>query len=199
MKFILLLFLFVNLVAKEQNTLRVAYGKATMSDFSEIIVGNWQGHPNNLYATALDYGQLLQEGAYDLPLDFYARGSLSYFDEDNMRNDVYEATLYFKAFWNFDFLGNRVRFGFGEGISYTTAVLYTEWLEASQEHDTNSKFLNYLDVTLDFDVGRLVSYKPLYDTSIGWGLKHRSGIFGLINNVRRGGSNYNTFYIETKF
>lgn len=199
MRFIFLLLLVVNLIAQEQNSLRVAYGKATMSDFSEIIVGNWKGHPRDLYVTALDYGHLLKERAYDLPLDFYARGSLSYFDEDGMRPNAYEATLYFKAYWNFELGRNLVRFGFGEGLSYTSAVLYTEWLEASQEQDTNSKFLNYLDVTLDFDLGKLVENKSLYGTFVGWGLKHRSGIFGLINNVRRGGSNYNTLYFEKKF
>jgi outer membrane protein len=59
--------------------------------------------------------------------------------------------------------------------------------------------LNYIDLSLDLDLGRLVRYQPLYNTSLGWALKHRSGIFGLINNVKKGGSNYNTLYIETKF
>ena len=61
------------------------------------------------------------------------------------------------------------------------------------------RFLNYLDITVDFDVGKLIDYKPMHETYLGYLLKHRSGIGGLINNVEHGGSNYNCFYIEKKF
>jgi outer membrane protein len=54
-------------------------------------------------------------------------------------------------------------------------------------------------LSVDFDIGKLISYKPLHGTYIGWALKHRSGIFGLINNVRKGGSNYNTIFLERNF
>jgi len=36
-------------------------------------------------------------------------------------------------------------------------------------------------------------------TYVGWAIKHRSGVFGLINNVKEGGANYNTIYIEKNF
>lgn len=191
--------MFLNLVAQDDYSFRVAYGKATLSDFSEILVGNWKSHPNDLYVTALDVGYLLSENSIDSPLDIYVKGGVSKFDENGLNEDVYEAILYIKFFWNFDFWANRVRLGFGEGISYTSDILYTECLEASQEEDTTSKFLNYIDVSLDFSVGRLVHYKPFDEVYMGWALKHRSGVFGLINNVRKGGSNYNTIYIEAKF
>ncbi len=191
--------MFLNLVAQDDYSLRVAYGKVTSSDFSEILVGNVKSHPNDLRVTAIDAGYLLRENSFDLPLDIYIKGGVSKFDENGLQDDVYEGNLYIKAFWNFDFWANRVRFGFGEGISYTSDILYTEWLEASKEEDTNSKFLNYIDVSLDFSVGRLVQYKPFDEVYMGWALKHRSGVFGLINNVRKGGSNYNTIYVEAKF
>lgn len=198
MKLILFLLLGINLIAAQENySFRVAYGKATLSDFSEIIVGNWQGHPKDLRVLALDGGYLLKQNLYNKPIDAYIRGSLSHFNEDHMQKDVYEAAVYLKLFYNF--LDKRFRFGFGEGVSYTTDVLYTEWLEATQEHDNNSKFLNYIDLSLDFNVGKLFKAKSADNIYVGWALKHRSGIFGLINNVRRGGSNYNTFYIETHF
>jgi hypothetical protein len=135
-------------------------------------------------------------------MDIYVKGGFSYFDESKApinRDDVYEATLYVKAYWNFDFLENRVRLGFGEGASYTSNILYVEYKEATEKNDNNSYFLNYLDISLDFDFGKLVKYKPLHGTYIGWALKHRSGIYGLINNVEKGGSNYNTIYLEKTF
>jgi len=48
-------------------------------------------------------------------------------------------------------------------------------------------------------MGKLFGYKQLEGTNLGFAIKHRSGIYGLINSVRRGGSNYNTLYIESKF
>lgn len=199
MKFFILLFLFANLFSQEDYSLRVAYGKVTSSDFGEVLSGDIKSHPKDLTVFALDAGYLLQQNTFDLPIDTYVKTGLSRFDEAGTHDNVYEFTLYIKLYYNIDFLDNRVRFGFGEGVSYTESLLYTEELEATQEHDTNSKFLDYLEVSLDVDLGKLVRYAPLEGTSLGWALKHRSGIYGLINNVRHGGSNYNTVYIETKF
>jgi len=195
--FLSFILLSVSLFASDKYTLRASMGKVTLSDFSEIIIGNWQKHPFNLKVYSLDGGYLLSKNYSNLGIDFYGRGSLSYYDEDHRQDDIYEAALYFKAYWNF--LNERVRFGFGEGISYTSGVLVTERLEASQEGDNNSKFLNYLDVSLDVDIGTVFANKELDALYIGWALKHRSGIFGLINDVKRGGSNYNCVYIEKKF
>jgi outer membrane protein len=191
--------LFMSLVASEDYSFRVAYGKVTKSDFGQILMGDIQSHPNDLRVVSLDGGYLLEEGLFDLPIDLYVKAGVSKFDENGLQKDVYEGTLYLKAYYNIDFLDNRVRVGFGEGGSYTSDVLACEQMEATAKHDNNSKYLNYIDFSLDFDVGRLVGYQPLYNTSLGWVIKHRSGIFGLINNVHNGGSNYNAVYLETKF
>ena len=208
MRIFVLLFFCLSLFAQEKYSLRVAYGKATASDLGEVVLLNWESSPVESRVLAVDGGYLLKENAFKSPLDFYLKGGLSRFSEKGAiqdggfvykAKDVYEATFYIKAYWNFDFLQNRVRVGFGEGASYTSSVLNTEKYEADGKNDNNSKFLNYLDITVDFDVGRMVGYKPMHDTYIGWAIKHRSGIYGLINNVRRGGSNYNTIYLEKKF
>lgn len=197
--FFLLLFTLICLKADNEYSLRIAYGKATMSDFSEIMVGNWQGHPKDLYVASFDGGYLLKKEYDGMPLDIYAKAGYSHYDEDGMRPNRHEINAYIKLYWSFESLDRAVRFGFGEGFSYTSAILYTEWLEATQEKDTNSKFLNYLDVSLDMNLGKITAHKALEGVYVGWALKHRSGIFGLINNVRRGGSNYNTFYVEITF
>lgn len=198
MKIILLLLFALNLIAEDDYSLRVAYGKAASADLGNIMVGNFSQYEKDLSVLALDGGYLLQESAFELPLDVYAKASISQFDESAVdKSDVYEATLYLKLFWNFDFLDNRVRFGFGEGLSYASDILYYEEAEASDGH--TSYLLNYLDISLDFDFGRLVNYQPLHGTYVGWVLKHRSGIFGLINDVKKGGSNYNCLYLEKTF
>jgi len=201
LKIVLLLLLTLNLIAADEYSFRVAYGKASNSTLGAIILGDFysNNHEKDLSVLAFDGGYLLKESLFDWPLDIYLKGGLSYFDEKGTGSDVYEATVYVKAYYNLDFWDNRVRFGFGEGGSYTSGFLFIEQEEASAANSNNSYFLNYIDLSADFDLGRLVRYKPLHNTYIGWSLKHRSGIFGLINGVESGGSNYNTVYLEKNF
>ena len=193
-----LLLLFLSLFADDKYSMRIAYGEATTSDLGEVLIGQLGSHPKDLSMVAIDGGYLLSKDTFDIPLDIYLKGGLAYFDEYT-HDDVYEGIVYIKFLYNLDFWENRVRFGFGEGISYASEVLEAEYDEAIERDDHTSKFLNYLDITVDFDLGRLVKYKPLEDTYIGFLLKHRSGIFGLINDVKHGGSNYNSIYIEKNF
>ena len=206
LKLLLLLLLSLNLIAQDDYSLRVAYGQASTKDLGEILSFDSDRHPYHLSVLALDGGYLLKKEMFELPLDFYVKGGLSYFDDNNVpsgsdvqsEGNVYEATIYIKFYYNIDFWQNRVRFGLGEGLSYTSDMLWIEKDEAIREDDDYSKFLNYLDISLDFDLGRLIRYKPLENTYIGWTIKHRSGVFGLFNGVY-GGSNYNTISIEKNF
>lgn len=200
MKLLLLLFLSLNLVAQDEYSFRAAYGEASVDDLGDIIIFQASAHPDNLTVYSLDGGYLLKKDMFEFPFDLYFKGGLSYFDEgDSPREEqIYEGTLYFKVYYNVDFLGNRVRAGVGEGLSYTSDVLWSEYKEAKAEGDNTSKLLNYMDFSIDFDLGRLVRYKPLQDTYIGWTLKHRSGVAGLFHGVH-GGSNYNTISIEKNF
>jgi outer membrane protein len=198
---VLLLFLFgLSVSAEDKYSIRVAHGWATSSDLGEILFGQIDGsYGKDLSVTSLDVGYLLYKEINDLPIDIYVKGSLGYFYEDNIHDDILETIIYIKAYYNIDFLDNRVRVGLAEGFSYTSHILYAEKRDALENQDNNSNFLNYLDISVDFDLGKLTTYKPLRETYVGWAIKHRSGVFGLINNVRHGGSNYNTFYIEKNF
>ncbi|MDY0121079.1 MAG: hypothetical protein RBR54_03980 [Sulfurimonas sp.] len=199
MKYIVLLFLFLHLSASQDYSVRVAHGKAVASDFGEILGGHIKSHEHNLQVYALDVGYLLYKDLFDFPIDLYIQGGFAYFDENGLRKDVYEGTLYFKAFYNLDFYSQRLRIGLGEGGSYTSSVLYAEYAEAIENNDNTANYLNYLDFSIDFDLGRAIGYKKLEDTTLGFLIKHRSSIFGLINNVEKGGTNYNCFYLEKKF
>ncbi len=201
LKFFLVFLISIALYASEvenKYSLRVAHGFASENDLGQILLGDFGTHPRNLSVYSLDGGYLLKKNIANHPLDIYVKGGISYFNEDEFDN-MFEGTLYLKAYWNFDFWNNRVRVGAAEGISYTPShVPESEVVEATAEGDNTSKFLNYLDISLDFDLGRLVKYKPMYETYMGYALKHRSGVFGLYNGVH-GGSNYNMLYIEKNF
>jgi outer membrane protein len=47
------------------------------------------------------------------------------------------------------------------------------------------------------DIARLLRVGE--EVYIGYAIKHRSGIYGLINDVDKGGSNYNMITLETNF
>jgi len=201
LKLLLLLLLSLNLIAHDEYSLRVAYGEASTKDLYEILLFDSDKDPDNLTVISLDGGYLLKKEIFELPLDFYIKGGLSSFNEGNAptTSSVYEGVIYVKFYYNLDFLENRVRFGLGEGLSYTSNILWSEYKEADEAQENPSKLLNYLDISVDFDLGKLVRYKPLEETYIGWTLKHRSGVLGLFHGIVDGGSNYNTISIEKNF
>jgi outer membrane protein len=196
---LLLIFFSVNAVASSDYSLRLASGKATTYDLGEILTGHIGHFRDDNRIIGVDGGYLLAESYQDSSFDIYMKTGLSSFQEGSDKDAIYEATLYLKAYWNIDFLQNRLRVGFGEGFSYTSGILEVEREDALEYNDNNSHFLNYLDVSVDFDFGRLSGIKGLQETYIGVLIKHRSGIFGLINNVRHGGSNYLNLYLEKNF
>jgi len=198
-KIILFMLFALQLVAQNDFSIRLLYATATENALGDVLIGDLGSHPEDLSVISLDAGYLLKKDTFDIPLDIYAKTGFSKYNEGDF-TDVYEFLAYIKLFYNLDFLDNRVRFGFGEGFSYTSNIIRAEFLEAQETTDAKtSYFLNYLDISLDFDFGRLIRYKPLYETYIGIALKHRSGVFGLINGVTKGGSNYNSIYIEKNF
>jgi len=180
-------------------SLRIAYGYSDSNDLGQIISMQPHQHAAGTSVGGVDGGYLLSRDTWDLPLDFYLKAGLYRFFENGYQPDFFEMTLYLKAYWNFRPWDNDIRLGFGEGVSYAGSIPYVEYLEASSEGDNNSHILNYLDISLDVDIGRLIRYTPLKGTFFGYALKHRSGIYGLINSVHRGGSNYDLFYIEHNF
>lgn len=182
----------------DKYSVRVAWGDASEKDLGQILLySNYNSHPRNLTTVAVDAGYLLYSNISDLPLDLYIKGGFSYFNEDQFK-DTYEALAYFKLFYNIDFLDNRVRFGFGEGLSFVKDNLESEVIEAVAEGQRYTRLLNYLDITLDVDLGKLFHYKPMENLYFGYLLKHRSGVFGFFDGVH-GGSNYNALYLEKNF
>lgn len=199
-KLFFLLFLFSRTLFadNERWSIRAGYGYSDENDLGQILSMQPKPHYAGTSAGGVSLGYLLGEPD-DGVFDVYLVGGINRFFENGYNPDFYEATLYVKLYWNMGFTGNAVRLGLGEGVSYAGGIPYVEWLEASKEHDNNSRILNYLDISLDVSIGRVIRYNPLNETYVGYALKHRSGIYGLINDVHRGGSNYNLFYIEQKF
>ncbi len=203
------------LQAAKPYSVRLAYGIESDSDLGEILTLQDPAlHKYRFDVISLDGGYLLKEGLFSLPIDLYLKGGIARFGSESLEGyselagirdlsskDVYELTFYVKLYYNLDVWDNRIRFGFGEGGSYVSDYLAPEVIEENADDPADpkySKYLNYLDISIDIDLGRLTGASWLESTYLGYTLKHRSGIFGLINGVS-GGSNYNTISIERNF
>jgi hypothetical protein len=189
----------LSLSAHEKYSLRLSMAQASKNDFGEILSGTTTPTTPKAYTIGVEGGWLWLEDSWNIPLDFYLKGGVNRFLEPDVANhkDFFEFTFYIKAYYKVDFWSNQVRFGIGEGISYALDIPYVEYVEALAEGGENSKYLNYLEVSVDMDIARLLRVGE--EVYIGYAIKHRSGIYGLINDVDKGGSNYNMITLETNF
>ena len=184
---------------------KLLYGKATEDGchLARIITARClsTAKVNATNIAGVQVGKPFIQGLNDWPLDFAGYVGLTYHDERGLQAngaqlDVFMKALYYGFPWS-----DRVktRLGLGVGLSAAQRVPYTEVI--SQNGKTTSRLLSYLDPTLDISVGDLLGVRSLKETFIGFGVSHRSGIFGasrLLGNVS-GGSNYIYTYVETTF
>jgi outer membrane protein len=114
-----------------------------------------------------------------------------------MQLDAYMKAYYYGFPWSHRV---RTRLGFGVGLSYALRIPYVEARDQLARGRNTSKLLNYLDPSVDVNVGDVIGATRLRDTWFGLGVTHRSGIFGtsrMLGNVN-GGSNYIYSYVEFK-
>jgi hypothetical protein len=200
LKLFFLLLFSLSLVAQEDFNFRVAAGSSSASDFDQLYTFNgFNTHPAKTNVYGVSMGYRLLEDIFDLPMDVYANGSVNYFDENGHQDDFLEGDLYVKLYIKFNFWSNQFRYGIAEGVSYAGSVPWVEHLEAVAENDNESRFLNYMEMTFDFDLGKLIGSKDLEKLYLGYLIKHRSGWQGRYGGVYDGGSNYNCIYLEKNF
>ena len=90
------------------------------------------------------------------------------------------------------------RYGFGFGMSYAEKVPIAEQRKQASKGNNTSRFLNYLELQLDFPLRRLFKSKSMQNCYAGLTVVHRSGIFGtsdLLGDVA-GGSDWITAHFE---
>lgn len=95
----------------------------------------------------------------------------------------------------------KTRIGFGFGVSYAERVPYAEVQSQARRERNTSKVLNYLDPSIDVSLGDIFGSERWQELYFGFGVSHRSGIFGsaqMLGTVD-GGSNYIYTYLEGAF
>lgn len=135
------------------------------------------------------------------PLDFVGYVGLAHHNERGLQANGVQLDLFMKAVYSGFPWSDRVktRLGLGVGVSMAQRVPYIEASSQAANGKPASRMLQYLDPTLDVSLGDLLGSRALKETYIGFGVSHRSGIFGasrLLGSVN-GGSNYIYTYVET--
>ncbi len=198
---------FIRSSAKQKNDeyLRLAHGWATSSNIGDILKFQTERDPENNQMSSIFYGTQVADSLLSLPIDIYFTPGLVWHYSSDVQKDIAEAVLAIKAFYTFEF-GPRWRLGIAEGLSYVSNITYIEGFELTGEdskrgYENSSKLLNYLDFSVDVNVGDIFGSKALAQTWFGYSIHHRSGIFESSSVFGRikGGSNYQTVYLQWHF
>lgn len=71
----------------------------------------------------------------------------------------------------------RWRLGAAEGLSYVSDITYIERIEMERKGYRPSKLFNYLNLTIDVNLGDVFNKKHWQSTWLGYSIHHRSAIF----------------------
>lgn len=181
---------------------KALYGKATYCDLLHAMALGcaFVGTADVTRVSGLELGRPFYENYNDWPLDFSGHFALLRHNEQGFQSDSWQFNAYMKGYFHgFPWSDSlRTRMGFGAGLSYAQSIPYAEARDQRARGLPTSKLLNYLDPSLDVSIGDLFGMPAHRDTYFGFGVTHRSGIFGssqVLGNVN-GGSNYIYSYIE---
>ena len=184
---------------------KLLYGKSTEDSchLARIITARCfsTANANSTSISGIQVGKPFIQNVNGWPLDFAGYVGLTHHNDKGLQPNGLQLDLFMKASYHGFPWSDRVktRLGVGMGLSAAQRVPYTE--VSSQAGKTTSRLLQYLNPTLDISLGDLLGVRSLKETYIGFGVSHRSGIFGasrLLGNVS-GGSNYIYSYVESAF
>lgn len=180
--------------------IRLAHGWATPSNLNAILSWETQTDPYNNQLTSVFYGTRLTDSLFNFPIELYFTPGLVWHHDSEVQNNLAEGVIAIKAFYTFE-LGPRWRLGVAEGLSYVSSVTHIEGSELEEKGYKPSKLLNYLDFSLDVNMGDLFNNNSLDKMWLGYSIHHRSGIFEQSSAFGRigGGSNYQTLYLQWHF
>lgn len=180
--------------------LRVAHGWATPSNIGDILLGETVEDPHNNQMTSIAYGHPLTDELFGIPLDVYITPIVAWHWDSKVQSRSIELVGAIKAYYTIDW-PTKWRVGLAEGLSYINRITYMEQKELNEKGYKPSQLLNYIDFSLDVNVGDLVGKSSLNGVWLGYSVHHRSAIFENSSQFARikGGSNYNTVYVQFDF
>ena len=188
---------------REAWNVRLNAGYATDNDLGQIVSGGIEVDSSNQSLIGLDIGRPLVDDWRDWPIDFAWRVGVQRYLDHGAGASGFAQTAYLKMYWR-PFPWERfvsTRIGVGEGVSYAWRVPEEEREWAADHGEDTHRLLNYLDVSVDLNVGDVIRNESARACTLGLVISHRSGVFGLVDifgNVNNG-SNFNTAALECGF
>jgi len=189
---------------KEPLVVKLLYGRSTDCNLINTMTLRCASvnTADNTRIAGVELGRTFISRVHGWPLDVVGYVGLLNHDEHGLQANSWQANAYMKAYYHGFPWSQRVRtrIGIGVGVSLAQRVPYVEARDQAQREQSTSRLLNYLDPSIDISVGDLIGSRPLKETYFGFGVSHRSGIFGssrMLGNVN-GGSNYIYSYLEWK-
>ena len=182
---------------KSKPYIRVAHGKGTPSNLGEIIRGNKVSDPFGNRLTSVFYGIPVSDTLFGINMPIYFTPGFVWHHSSEVQGSIAEYVIAIKAYYTIKW-PTRWRVGVAEGLSYVSSIPYIEQSEMDRKGYRASNLLNYLDFSLDIDLGDLFNSKMIEDLWLGYSIHHRSGIFESSSAFGRicGGSNYTTVYLQ---
>jgi hypothetical protein len=181
---------------------RIAHGWGTPSSLGDIMYFDVEKDPYNSQLTSIFYGLPLTDELFGVPLDIYLTPGFVWHWSHEKQDTGQEYVLGVKAYYTIPW-PVKWRFGVAEGISYANEINYLESYDFTEKkgYDNPSHLLNYLDFSFDVNLGDLFNTNDLNDVWLGYSVHHRSAIFEMSSQYGRlkGGSNYNTVYLQFDF
>ena len=184
----------------ENGYLRLAHMWATPSALNSIIRGKADPDPDNHQLTTLFYGHPLTDRMFGLPLDFFFHSGVGIHWKSPKQNHEMELILAIKMYYTIP-LPWRIRLGAAEGVSWVTKVPYREEQNLAKKGFVTSQYLNYLDFSVDLNLGDITPGDSLDKLWLGYYIHHRSAIFKTAQQFGRikGGSNFQAVYLQYHF
>ncbi|CZF82031.1 MipA/OmpV family protein [Grimontia marina] len=179
---------------------RVAFGWATPSNIGDILTGSTEKDPHDNKLTSLFYGHPLSDDLFGIPMDIYLTPGVVWHWKSDVQASSPEYIMAIKAYYTVEW-PTTWRLGIAEGLSYINNITHIERSEMERKGYEPSHLLNYFDISLDVNIGDLVNKKSLKNMWLGYSIHHRSAIFEKASQFGRikGGSNYNTIYLQIDF
>lgn len=179
---------------------RLAHGWATYSNLGDTVRGDIEADPDDNRLTSLFYGHPMADELFGLPLRFYLTAGAVMHHPSRVQSRSAEYVIAFKAYYTASW-PVRMRFGVAEGLSYASQVPHVERTKLEARGYRPNKLLNYLGFSIDANLGDLLDLTSARKLWVGYGIHHRSGIFGTGSQFGRvsGGSNYNTLYVQWEY
>lgn len=175
---------------------RLSHQWGTPSSLERVMKLQAKPDPYKSHLTTLFYGLPLTDRLFTLPIHVYLHSGLGWHWASDYQDHNVEGVVSIKLYYTIP-VPWRVRVGFAEGVSFITEVTALERNNNQKKGYQPSESQNYLDPSVDINLGDIVPWRPLRGVWLGAYIHHRSAIFETAQQFGRikGGSNFRGVYL----